>query len=275
VARRWRSAPRVCLRKLVCCERRLAHADRVKALLAVVCFGGVAVAVVNPAVAAPVAKPTAPVAKPAAPVAARVAKPAAPAGPAARPAAAAPLGLAAKPTAQGLPPLWIGVFDPKLPVHPPWDNAKLTPVPHAGAVHVLAPGSGPAADGDVIVVHPILGKASGGKVEHGAVALADFVFDQRDGDDGVLVLPGATKVAFIEPSKADVAAIRAILGKTDALAGVRRALAGLELAAIDIDGDRKADVVATYGCAAWFDGSCQSKGQFFLARRGARWAILE
>jgi len=231
----------------------------VKALLAVVWFGGAAAA-------APIAKSAAPGAvapvtkSPAAGVAARVAKPAPP---------------GAKPAPQALPPLWIGVFDPKLPVHPPWDNAKLTPVPHAGAVHVLAPRSGPAADGDVVVVHPLLGKAAAGKVDHGAVVLTDFVFDQRDGDDGVLVLPGATTVAFIEPSKADVAAIRATLGKADALAGVRRALAGLELAAIDIDGDRKADVVATYGCTAWFDGSCQSKGQFFLARRGARWAILD
>ena len=241
-----------------------------KALLAVVCFGGVAavVPVVKSAAAAPAAKAVAPGA------AARVAKPAAPATRPAPPGAK-PAAPGARSVAPAMSPLWIGVFDPKLPIHPPWDNVKLTPVPHAGAVHVLAPGTGPAADGEVIVVHPLLGKAAAGKVDHGAVLLADFAFDQRDGDDGVLVLPGATKVAFVEPSKADVVAIRATLGKADALAGVRRALAGLELAAIDIDGDHKADVVATYGCTAWFDGSCQSKGQFFLARRGARWAMLE
>jgi hypothetical protein len=91
----------------------------------------------------------------------------------------------------------------------------------------------------------------------------------------VIVLPGGTAVAFVAPSKTDVAAIKATLVKTDALAGVRRALIGLEVGAIDIDGDGKADVVATYGCTAWFDGSCQSKGQFFFVRRGARWVFLE
>ena len=173
------------------------------------------------------------------------------------------------------PPVWIGVFNPRLPAHPPWDNPKLTPVPHGGSVRVLAPESGPAASGDVVIVHPLLGKTAAGKVDNGLVALADFAFDQRDGDDGVIVLPGGTPVAIVAPSAAEVAAIKATLVKTDTLAGVRRALTGLEVAAIDIDGDGKADVVATYGCTAWFDGSCQSKGQFFLVRRGARWAILD
>lgn len=184
-------------------------------------------------------------------------------------AAAAPAPKAAA------PPVWIGVFDPNLPVHPPWDNTKLTPVPHGGAVHVLTPADGPAASGDVVIVHPLLGKTAAGKVDKGAVMLAEFAFDQRDGDDGVIVLPGSTAVVIVAPSKPDVDAIKATLVKTDTLAGVKRALAGLELAGIDIDGDGKADVVATYGCSAWFDGSCQSRGQFFLARRGARWVILE
>lgn len=170
--------------------------------------------------------------------------------------------------------MWIGVFDPQLPAHPPWQHAALTPVSHSGAVRVLAPDNGPAAAGDVIVVHPLLGKTAAGKVERGAVALAEFALDLRDGDDGVLVLPAATPVTIVAPSRADVAAIKLTLAKTDALAGVRRALVGLELAAIDINGDGKADVVATYGCTAWFDGSCQSRGQFFLVRRGARWAIF-
>jgi len=173
------------------------------------------------------------------------------------------------------PPMWIGVFDPKLPVHPPWDNSKLTPVAHGGAVRVLTPSSGPAATGDVVIVHPLLGKMATGKVDKGTVALAEFAFDQRDGDDGVVVLPGGTAVAFVAPSKQDVAAISALLVRTDALAGVRRALAGIEIGAIDITGDGKADVIATYGCTAWFDGSCQSKGQFVLARRGAGWAIVD
>jgi hypothetical protein len=188
-------------------------------------------------------------------------------------AAAAPPGKpAAKPQPQ---PLWIGVFDPKLPVHPPWDTGKLTPVAHGGAVRVLTPAAGAPASGDVVIVHPLLGKTATGTVDKGTVALAAFAYDQRDGDDGVVVLPAGTAVTFVAPAKADVAAIQATLVRTDALAGVRRALAGLELAAVDLDGDGKADVVTTYGCAAWFDGSCQSKGQFVLVRRGARWAIVE
>lgn len=171
--------------------------------------------------------------------------------------------------------LWVGVFDPKLPAHPPWDNAKLTPVVHDGAVRVLTPDRGPAASGDVVVVHPLLGKSAAGTVDKGAVALGDFAFDQRDGDDGVIVLPGGTPVAFLAPSKADVAAVRAALVRTEALAGVRRALDGLELGAIDVDGDGKADVIATYGCTTWFDGACQSRGQFVLVRRGGRWTIVE
>jgi hypothetical protein len=185
---------------------------------------------------------------------------------------AAPAG---KPAAPPPLPVWIGVFDPRLPVHAPWDNVKLTPVAHGGAVRVLTPESGAAASGEVVIVHPLLGKTATGKVDKGAVVLADFAFDQRDGDDGVIVLPGGTTVALVAPTKADVAAIKATLVRTEALAGVRRALDGIEVGAVDVDGDGKADVVATYGCAAWFDGACQSRGQFVLARRGARWAIVE
>jgi len=193
-------------------------------------------------------------------------------------AAAAPAPKPAAPAAKPSAPLqvWIGVFDPKLPAHPPWDNAKLTPVAHAGSVRVLTPGGGAvAAAGDVVIVHPLLGKTAAGKVDKGAVELAEFAFDQRDGDDGVIVLPGGTAVAFVAPGKAEVAAIKMTLVRTEALAGVRRALDGLELAGVDVDSDGKADVVTTYGCAAWFDGSCQSRGQFVLARRGARWVIVE
>jgi hypothetical protein len=185
-------------------------------------------------------------------------------------AAAAPA-----PSVKPAPPVWIGVFDPNLPAHPPWDNAKLTPVVHGGTVRVLAPDHGPAASGDVVVVHPLLGKLAAGKVDRGAVVLADFAFDQRDGDDGVIVVAGGTPVAFVAPSKADVAVVRAALVRTEALAGVRRALDGLELGGVDLDGDGKADVIATYGCTTWFDGACQSRGQFVLVRRGGRWAILE
>lgn len=142
-------------------------------------------------------------------------------------------------------------------------------------MRVLASDATAAPSGDVVVVHPLLGRTATGKVDKGEVALADFAFDQRDGDDGVIVLPAATPVAFVAPSKADIAVIRATLVKTEALAGVRRALDGLELGGVDADGDGKADLVATYGCTTWFDGSCQSRGQFVLVRRGARWAIVE
>lgn len=189
--------------------------------------------------------------------------------------AAPPVAPAAGRTAAAALQLWIGVFDPELPAHPPWDNAKLTPVAHGGAVRVLTPDRGPAASGDVVVVHPLLARTAAGKVDRGAVALSEFAFDQRDGDDGVLVLPGGTPVAFVAPSKADVAAVRAALVRTDALAGVRRALDGLELGAVDVDADGKADVIATYGCTTWFDGACQSRGQFVLVRRGGRWTIVE
>jgi hypothetical protein len=192
------------------------------------------------------------------------------AAPAAKVPPAKPVG-----ASTALPPMWIGVFDPKLPAHPPWDHPKLTPVPHGGAVRVLAPERGLAASGDVVIVHPLLGKVATGKVDKGAVAVAEFAYDQRDGDDGVIVLPGGTAATLVAASKADIAAVRATLVRTEALAGVRRALDGVELGAIDVDGDGKADVVATYGCAAWFDGSCQSKGQFVLVRRGARWTIVE
>jgi hypothetical protein len=194
--------------------------------------------------------------------------------PAARPPAARSPAKAAAVAA--LPPMWIGVFDPKLPVHPPWGgNGKLTPVAHGGVVRVLTPESGAAAAGEVVIVHPLLGKMASGKVEKGTVALADFAFDQRDGDDGVIVLPGGTAVAFVAPSKPDSAAIAALIVKTDAIAGVRRALAGIEVAGVDVNGDGKADIVTTYGCTAWFDGSCQSRGQFVLVRRGVRWALVE
>ena len=142
-------------------------------------------------------------------------------------------------------------------------------------MRVLASDAGPPPPGDVVVVHPLLGKVATGKLDRGLVALGDFAYDQRDADDGVLVLPGGTQAALVAPSKTDVAAIKATLIRTDTLAGVRRAVDGLELAGVDIDGDGQADIVTTYGCAAWFDGSCQSHGQFVLVRRGARWAIIE
>jgi hypothetical protein len=183
----------------------------------------------------------------------------------------------AAPTARPSPkPVWIGVFDPKLPAHPPWDNAKLTPVEHAGTVRVLTPDNdAPPASGEVVVVHPLLAKTATGKVDRGEVTLADFAFDQRDGDDGVVVLPAGTPVAFVPASKADSAAIATAVVSSAALAKVHRALAGLEIATVDLDGDGKPDLATTYGCSNWFDGACQSRGQFVLVRRNGRWVIVE
>jgi hypothetical protein len=174
------------------------------------------------------------------------------------------------------PPVWIGVFAPNLPTHAPWDNAKLTPVEHAGTVRVLTPDNdAPPASGEVVVVHPLLAKTATGTVDKGEVALPDFAFDQRDGDDGVVVLPAGTPVAFVPASKADSAAIATAVVSTAALAKVHRALAGIEIATVDLDGDGKPDLATTYGCSNWFDGSCQSKGQFVLVRRNGRWVIVE
>jgi hypothetical protein len=180
-----------------------------------------------------------------------------------------------RPAPRPIPPIWLGVFDPQLPVHAPWDGEVLAPVAHAGTVRVLAPQTGDAASGEVVVVHPMLRKQATGKVDRGAVALTEFAYDQRDGDDGVIVMPGGTPVAFVAPTRFDSLAIRQVLGKVDMLAGVKRALLRLEIATVDLDGDGKADLASTYGCTAWFDGACQSRGQFVLVRRGARWSIVE
>lgn len=178
-------------------------------------------------------------------------------------------------TKAGLPPVWIGVFDPQMGAHAPWDNEKRTPIDHGGAVRVLTPGDRPAASGDVLVLHPLLGKMAPGKIDKGQVVLADFAFDQRDGDDGVVVVPAGTPVAFVAVPKPDEAAIRGALMKDEALAHVKRALIGLELAGVDLDGDGKPDLATTYGCSAWFDGSCQSRGQFVLTRSAGRWNLVD
>jgi hypothetical protein len=49
----------------------------------------------------------------------------------------------------------------------------------------------------------------------------------------------------------------------------------VEIGLIDTDGDGKPDYAATFGCNNWADGSCQSRGQFFLAHRGTRWVVID
>ena len=145
-----------------------------------------------------------------------------------------------------------------------------------GSVRVLRPADGsPAASGDVVVVSPLLGAITPGHVAAGQVALAWWIDDARDADDGVLVLPAGARPHLAVPTKADDTEIRAAILRNETLAGIKKALAKLEVGAIDVDGDGRADFAVTYGCSAWNDGACQARGQFFLVRHGARWDEIE
>jgi len=168
---------------------------------------------------------------------------------------------------------WVGVFRPAAKTEP---SDVRTIVARAGEVVVLTPATGaPPSPGDITVVQPLTGMNLAASVREGRIALPFFALDRREGADAVLLLPAGKTVVFVEPSKADVIAIRAALMRNDALSGVRRALDGIEVGAIDIDGDKKPDFAVTYGCNAWADGSCQSHGEFLLARRGMAWVELE
>lgn len=187
---------------------------------------------------------------------------------------------AAPPKPPPEPAAWVGVFRPAPPGVAPCNCDQQTVVAASGEVVVLSrgdEGTVPLPDpGDVTLVQPLLGMNVVAHVSHhGRAPVELFAADRRDGADSVLVLPGDARVAFVSPSPADVAAIRAALLRDDTLAGVKRALAGLEIGAVDVDGDHKADFAVTYGCNAWADGQCQSKGEFLLARRGAVWRELE
>jgi hypothetical protein len=148
-------------------------------------------------------------------------------------------------------------------------------------VRVLPPGEGdPPAEGEVVVASPLVGLALHGKLAAGKVALPWFAVDTRDGATAVLLLPGDAAVRFVVPSAADVLAIKDALVRADELsngdrATALRALRDLEVGALDLDGDHKPDVVATYGCTSYGDGACQRRGAFFLVRHGARWALVE
>jgi hypothetical protein len=185
----------------------------------------------------------------------------------------------AAPAAPAAPSAWIGVFRPNPPgLVPCSDCDKPAIVGATGEVIVLSPGSGaPLPDsGDVTVVQPLTGMNLVAHVtHHGRVPVELFAADRRDGADAVLVLPAAAHVAFVVPNPRDVLAIRAALMKDEVLSGVRRALIGLELGGVDVDGDHRADYVVTYGCNAWADGQCQSKGEFLLARHGDVWRELQ
>jgi len=181
--------------------------------------------------------------------------------------------------APAMPKAWIGVFRPSPPgVAPCSDCDKPTVVGAAGEVIVLSPSDGSALPdaGDVTLVQPLLGMNVTAHVSaHGRAAIPLFAADRRDDANSVLVLPGDAHVVFVTPSARDVALIDAALMKDDALARVRRALAGIEIGGVDVDGDRRADYAVTYGCNAWADGLCQGKGEFLLARHGEVWTELQ
>jgi hypothetical protein len=168
---------------------------------------------------------------------------------------------------------WLGVFRPNGKLEPSETRAV---VGRAGEVVVLTPSDGsPAPSGEVTVVQPLVGMNLVVAIDKGRIALPLFAVDRREGADAVLILPAATTVRFIVPSAADIKAIRAVLLKDEVLSGVKRSLDGLEVGAIDIDGDGKADFAVTYGCNAWGDGQCQSRGEFLLARTGLAWRQLQ
>ncbi len=174
-------------------------------------------------------------------------------------------------------PVWVGSFASGAANRVVCTDCAVPDViARGGKVRVLTPADGgAAASGDVVVVSPLLGAITPGHVEAGQVALVWWIDDARDSDDGVLVLPAGAKPQLVIPTKGDDAEIRAAILRNETLAGIKKALAKLEVGAIDVDGDGRADFAVTYGCSAWNDGVCQARGQFFLARHGARWDEIE
>jgi hypothetical protein len=171
---------------------------------------------------------------------------------------------------------WLGTFQPASAASRCADCTKRKIQPCAGSVRVLTSADrGAPSTGDVTVVSPLLGVVWTGRLDQGRVDVPWFNYDLRDSDDGVVVLPGGTPVGLIPLSPAERKDIEQALLKNEVLSGVRRAVAGVEIGVIDIDGDGKADLAVTYGCNAWADGQCQSKGQFFLIHRGTRWVELD
>src|SRR5258705_671212 len=184
----------------------------------------------------------------------------------------------AAPKAPPHAPVWVGVFLPNMRLPCKAGCEALKASPRGGFVRVLTPSDGSApATGEVTIVHPLAKSVTTGVVVNGIVPIASFAHDEnRDGDDNVLVLPGAVKPAMLEPSKLDPLAIRtALLAQAEELSKVRRAVERVEIGLIDTDGDGKPDYAATFGCNNWADGSCQSRGQFFLAHRGTRWVVID
>lgn len=155
------------------------------------------------------------------------------------------------------------------------DDCALSPVQGKGELVVLPPKDQAPPDGGVVIVQPFVGLAMPATVAKGHGALAWYLFDRRDNDQSVLVLPAGTAPRFVAVAPADAAQIKATLLKNEVLSHVPKALAKLELAGVDVDGDGKPDYAMTYGCAAWGDGACQLKGQFLLAHARGKWTEME
>ncbi|MCX5745886.1 MAG: hypothetical protein NT062_25700 [Proteobacteria bacterium] len=172
--------------------------------------------------------------------------------------------------------LFTGTFQPS-PADVVLATDRLDVIAHAGAVQILTAGTAPLADGRrVVIVQPLVGLAIQANVEKAHVQLPGFLLDRRPHHDGVFVVANPPRSpVFVTPTTLEVSAIRAVIAKAGSLEGVSRALEGLEVGAVDLDGDRAADLASTYGCTVWGDGRCQVTGQFLLARRGTRWAIIE
>ncbi len=169
--------------------------------------------------------------------------------------------------------VWLGSFEPADKLAP---SETREIVGRAGTVTVLTPEDGtPAPTGDVTIVEPLFGMNIVGKLERGRITLPLFAIDRREYAGTVLLLPAATTVRFVTPSAGDDRAIRAALLRDDALSGVKRAVKDLEIGAVDLDGDGKADVALTYGCTVWGDGQCQVHGQAALAQVKGVWRAIK
>jgi hypothetical protein len=171
------------------------------------------------------------------------------------------------------PTVWLGTFEPTKPVEV---SPTREVVARGGVVTALTPATGaPAPAGPIAVVQPLVGMNIAATLDHGHAKLALFGVDRRQYANSVLLVAPTLEVRFVVPSAADLKAIRAALAKDDALSGVRRALNDLEVGAIDVDGDGKADYAITYGCTVWGDGQCQVHGQFALAKTSGVWHEME
>ena len=170
------------------------------------------------------------------------------------------------------PSVWLGTFEPAQPVEV---SPTREVVARAGVVTALTPVVGSAPIGAIAVVQPLVGMNIAATLDHGHAKLALFGVDRRQYANSVLLVSPDRQVRFVVPSAADVRSIRAALAKDDALSGVKRALNDLEIGAVDLDGDGKADYAITYGCTVWGDGQCQVHGEFVLASAKGVWHEME